>query len=130
MTVFRRPGAVLATLLFLVMGAAFLTQVVPYRQILDSQRQVNSARAQLAALEEDNEVLAADIAALQTDEEVEKLAREKLGYVRPGETAYIVLDPPGEATRPQPQTDNLVIPEKRTWVDVLWDFVSGGDENP
>jgi cell division protein FtsB len=130
MTVFRRPGAALATLLFLVMGAAFLTQVVPYRQILDSQRQVNSARAQLAALEEDNEVLAADIAALQTDEEVEKLAREKLGYVRPGEAAYIVLDPPGEETRPQPQTDNLVIPEKRTWVDVLWDFVSGGDENP
>lgn len=130
MTVFRRPGAALATLLFLVMGAAFLTQVVPYRQILDSQRQVNSARAQVAALEEDNEVLAADMAALQTDEEVEKLAREKLGYVRPGETAYIVLDPPGEEIRPQPQTDNLVIPEKRTWVDVLWDFVSGGDENP
>ena len=130
MTVFRRPGAALAALLFLVMGAAFLTQVVPYRQILDSQRQVNSARAQLDALEEDNEVLAADIAALQTDEEVEKLAREKLGYVRPGETAYIVLDPPREETRPQPQTDNLVIPEDRTWVDVLWDFVSGADQNP
>jgi cell division protein FtsB len=127
MTVFRRPGAVLATLLFLVMGAAFLTQVVPYRQILDSQRQVNSARAQLAALEEENEVLAADVAALQTDQEVEKLAREKLGYVRPGETAYIVLDPPSEETRPQPQTDNLVIPEERTWVDALWDFVTGAD---
>ncbi len=127
MTVFRRPGAVLATLLFLVMGAAFLTQVVPYRQILDSQRQVNSARAQLAALEEDNEVLAADVAALQTDQEVEKLAREKLGYVRPGETAYIVLDPPAEETRPQPQTDNLVIPPERTWVDALWDFLTGAD---
>ncbi len=127
MTVFRRPGAAVATLLFLVVGAAFLTQVVPYRQILDSQRQVSSARAQLAALEEDNEVLAADIAALQTDEEVEKLAREKLGYVRPGETAYVVLDPPEEETRPQPQTDNIVIPVERTWVDMLWDFVTGAD---
>ncbi len=127
MTVFRRPGAAGAALLFLLLGAAFLTQVVPYRQILDSQRQVNSARAQLAALEEDNEVLAADIAALETDVEVEKLAREKLGYVRPGETAYIVLDPPESETRPQPQTDNLVIPEERTWVDVLWDFVTGAD---
>ncbi|MCH7900896.1 MAG: septum formation initiator family protein [Acidobacteria bacterium] len=127
MTVFRRPGAAVVTLLFLVTGAAFLTQVVPYRQILDSQRQVSSARAELAALEEDNEVLAADIAALQTDEEVEKLAREKLGYVRPGETAYVVLDPPEEETRPQPQTDDLVIPEERTWVDMLWDFVTGAD---
>ncbi len=127
MTLFRRPGAALATLLFLVMGAAFLTQVVPYRQILDSQRQVSSARAQLAALEEDNELLAADIAALETDEEVEKLAREKLGYVRPGETAYVVLDPPEEATRSQPETDDLVIPEERTWVDMIWDFVTGSD---
>lgn len=127
MTLFRRPGAALATLLFLVMGAAFLTQVVPYRQILDSQRQVSSARAQLAALEEDNELLEADIAALETDEEVEKLAREKLGYVRPGETAYVVLDPPEEVTRPQPETDDLVIPEERTWVDMIWDFVTGSD---
>ncbi len=127
MTLFRRPGAALATLLFLVMGAAFLTQVVPYRQILDSSRQVSSARAELAALEEDNELLAADIAALETDEEVEKLAREKLGYVRPGETAYIVLDPPEEVTRPQPETDDLVIPEERTWVDMIWDFVTGSD---
>ena len=127
MTLFRRPGAALATLLFLVMGAAFLTQVVPYRQILDSQRQVSSARAQLAALEVDNELLAAGIAALETDEEVEKLAREKLGYVRPGETAYVVLDPPEELTRPQPETDDLVIPEERTWVDMIWDFVTGSD---
>jgi cell division protein FtsB len=127
MRIFRRPGAAFATLLFLVMGAAFLTQVVPYRQILDSQRQVNSARAQLAALETDNEVLSADVLALQTDAEVEKLAREKLGYVRPGETAYIVLDPPEEEKSPKPQTDNLDLPEKRTWVDQLWDFVTGGD---
>ncbi|MCZ6737282.1 MAG: septum formation initiator family protein [Actinobacteria bacterium] len=127
MTLFRRPGAALATLLFLVMGAAFLTQLVPYRQILDSSRQVSSARAQLAALEVDNELLAADIAALETDEEVEKLAREKLGYVRPGEIAYVVLDPPEELTRPQPETDDLVIPEERTWVDMIWDFVTGSD---
>ena len=127
MTMFRRPGAAVVTLLFLVTGAAFLTQVVPYRQILDSQRQVSSARAELAALEEDNEVLAADIAALETDEEVEKLAREKLGYVQPGETAYVVLGPPEEETRPQSQTDDLVIPKERTWVDMLWDFVTGAD---
>jgi cell division protein FtsB len=117
----------LTTLLFVFLGAAFLTQVVPYRQILESQRQVNSARAQLDALEAENERLAADVAALQTDEEVEKLAREKLGYVRPGETAYVVLDPPAAETEPLPQTDELVLPEQRTWVDVVWDFVTGAD---
>ena len=58
---------------------------------------------------------------------IEKLAREKLGYVRPGETAYVVLDPPESETRPLPQTDDLVFPEEPTWVDRLWDFVTGAD---
>jgi cell division protein FtsB len=95
-------GATIAAVLILLMGAAFLTQVVPYGQIVDSRRQVSSARAQLAALEAENAALEADIAALETDAEVEKLAREKLGYVRPGETAYVVLDPPGTSEETEP----------------------------
>ena len=49
----RRPGPALATLLFVLLGAAFVTQVVPYRQILDSNRQVEAAQESLAALEAD-----------------------------------------------------------------------------
>lgn len=119
----------MTTLLFLVLGAAFLTQVVPYRQILDSQRQVKSARAELAALEAQNERLAADVTALGTEGEIEKLAREKLGYARPGETAYVVLDPPAEETSSSSVTpsEEIVIPEERTWVETVWDFLTGAD---
>jgi cell division protein FtsB len=127
MTVLRRPGSAMAALLILVLGAAFVTQVLPYRQILDSQRQLNSARAHLASLESENALLMSDVAALQTDAEIEKLAREKLGYVRPGETAYVVLDPPEEETAPLPQTDGVVLPEESTWVDTVWDFLTGAD---
>ena len=125
MTLLRRPGAALATLLILLMGAAFLTQVVPYRQIVDTQRQVASARAELAALEAENAELSADVTALQTDQEIEKLAREKLGYVRPGETAYVVLDPPGadEAEPVAPPAS----PEDKTWVETVWEFLTGAD---
>lgn len=125
MTLLRRPGAALATLLILLMGAAFLTQVVPYRQIVDTQRQVAAARAELAALESENAELSADVSALQTDQEIEKLAREKLGYVRPGETAYVVLDPPGAE-----ETEPVVAPappEDRTWVETVWEFLTGAD---
>lgn len=126
MTMHRRPGPALLALLILLIGAAFLTQVVPYRQIIDSNRQVDETRAQLAALEQENAALQADVDALQTDAEIEKLAREKLGYVRPGETAYVVLDPPGSddtepaASSPQPADD-------KTWVDRLWEFLTGAD---
>lgn len=114
------------TLLLIVLGAAFLTQVVPYAQIIDSNNQVEDARNQLAALESENAELQADVDALQTDAEIEKLAREKLGYVRPGETAYVVLDPPGTSdTEPAPPPAEPA-PDK-TWVDKLWEFVSGAD---
>lgn len=126
MTLIRRPGVALVTLLFLLLGAAFITQVVPYRQIIDSQRQVTAAQERLATLEADNATLQADAAALNTDEEIEKLAREKLGYVRPGETAYVVLDPPG-SNQAQATEQEVLVVDDRTWVDHIWDFLTGGD---
>ncbi|MGH8914989.1 MAG: FtsB family cell division protein [Acidimicrobiia bacterium] len=126
MTILRRPGIALVTLLFILLGAAFLTQVVPYRQIMESQRQVSSAQDRLDALEAENETLQADVEALSTDEEIEKLAREKLGYARPGETAYVVLDPPGGTDTTPTTTPEPVAPDK-TWVDELWEFITGED---
>jgi cell division protein FtsL len=126
MTLLRRPGVALVTLLFLLLGAAFLTQVVPYRQIIDSQRQVGDAQARLTQLEEENAALQADVEALNTDAEIEKLAREKLGYVRPGETAYVVLDPPGSGHLAE-ETAEPFVADDRTWVERIWDYVSGGD---
>lgn len=127
MRLFRRRGGFMIALLFVVIGAAFLTQVVPYRQIIESRQQVDAAQGRLAALEADNKRLAADAAALETDAEVEKLAREKLGYVRPGETAYVVVDPPStdEVTEVAPDGDE--IEDVRTWVDKIWDFLTGAD---
>jgi len=126
MTVLRRPGVAVVTLLFLLLGAAFLTQVVPYRQIMAAQRQVTAAEERLASLQAENAALQADVDALGTDEEVEKLAREKLGYVRPGETAYVVLDPPGADDTPEEEAVAPPEPEL-TWVDRLWAFITGGD---
>lgn len=126
MTLLRRPGVALATLLFLLMGAAFLTQVVPYRQIVESQRRVNIARLELATLEEQNAALQARVEALSTPLEIERLAREKLGYVRPGEIGYVVLDPP-QTDEPPPAPPPIEIPEEKTWVERLWDFLTGAD---
>jgi len=109
------------------MGAAFFTQVVPYGQIVDSRRQVAEARQQLSDLEAENSSLRADVEALQTPGEIEKLAREKLGYVLPGETAFVVLDPPGtegDIAEQEPSSEPV---EDKTWVDELWEFLSGDD---
>ena len=127
MTVLRRPAALAITLVFMLIGAAFLTQVVPYRQIMESRQRVESAGDQLASLVSENRLLEADVDALNTDEEIEKLAREKLGYVMEGETAYVVIDPPNEDAITAPVAESAPVVPGKTWVDRLWDYVSGGD---
>lgn len=124
----RRSAVAVFTLALLVVGAAVVTNVVPYRQILEQRRQVATAAAQLDELKEENTVLAAQRDALQTPVEIERLAREKLGYVRPGEVAYVVLDPPevSTTTTTAPTEDPAPV-EDGSLVDTVWDFMTGAD---
>lgn len=126
MTLLKRPGAAISTLLIFLLGAAFVTQVVPYNQIVESRRQVAAARAELADLQSSNAELQADVEALHTDSEIERLAREKLGYVMPGETAFVVLDPPGTSDDARPAQPTPA-PVEKTWVDRVWEFLTGAD---
>ena len=49
---------------------------------------------ELASLRDENERLAADIAALRTDPAaIERIAREELGFARPGETVFLIREP-------------------------------------
>lgn len=125
----RRPAVVLFTLALIVVGLAVMTNVVPYRQIVEQRRQVEAASAELEALVEENEILTAQRDALETPVEIERLAREKLGYVRPGETAYVVLEPPHVPTttfddRPV-ETEEPV--EDESLFETVWNFISGAD---
>lgn len=124
----RRSAVAIFTLALVVVGAAVVTNVVPYRQILDQRRQVASAAAELEEIRDENAVLAAQRDALQTPVEIERLAREKLGYVRPGEVAYVVLDPPpGLTTTTVPPQSEPAPVEDESLLDTVWDFVTGAD---
>lgn len=124
----RRSAVAVFSLALLVVGAAVVTNVVPYRQILEQRRQVAAASAELEQIQEENSVLTAQRDALQTPVEIERLAREKLGYVRPGEVAYVVLDPPPAPTTTtvptQPQSSGV---EDESLLDTVWNFMTGAD---
>lgn len=123
----KRPAVALFTLALLVVGMAVLTNVVPYRQIVDQSRQVEAAAAELDALQEENAMLTARRDALQTPVEIERLAREKLGYVRPGEVAYVVLEPPALPTSTTTPVIEEEAVEDSTLLSAVWDFVTGAD---
>lgn len=54
---------------------------------------LTSLRAEVATLKAESKELERELAWLQTDEALEKLAREELGWVKPGETGVVVLAP-------------------------------------
>ena len=82
-------GVVLCT----IIGAMLFTSAYPLRHYLQY-------RANIKALTAEDSTLDAKIASLQretetlgTDAEVERLAREKLGMVRPGEQQFAIVAP-------------------------------------
>jgi len=111
----RLPGwLALAALVAVVVTAA---GIFPFRQIIADRRSVSLAQEKLLALREENGRLEEEVAALSSDVEVERLAREQFGLVLPGEIAYVVAAPEGEGT----------LPAEQPWWSDLWDFLTGGD---
>lgn len=121
----RRPRLAPVMAVLLLAALAFtVTGVFPFRQLFQQRQQVERAAEQLELLEAENQTLEDEIAALSTDEEVERLAREQFGLVRPGETAYTLIVPGDAAEEPvdeQPQVDD------RSWWEKIWSFVTGSD---
>ncbi len=94
----RRPSSrrIALVLVVVFVGAAALALVgFPTRAWWDQRQQLDRTAAELARLQQDNQRLGERITALQTDDaEIERVAREQLGMVKPGERAYAILPPP------------------------------------
>lgn len=108
-----------AAILALVLVAVVTTVAVPLRNYL-------SQRSELAAVHAQQEMLNDEIAelerrrALLTDPRyVEAQARERLRYVRPGETPYMVQLP-----TPTPAPEVAEEPDE-PWYTWLWESIAG-----
>lgn len=117
-----RPPRVLAILLASValIGVLFLF-VLPGRAYLAQRRTLTAAQTRVSVLTQANAKLDDQISKLQTDAEVERLARERYGLIKPGDTPYAVL--PSQAKTPSPgsssakKKSNPSLPA-RIWHDV------------
>ena len=106
----RRPlgftvwvGIVLAATIGLIAVTMF-----PLRQYLNQRNDITSARQRLVVITQENQHLAAQAQALNTDAEIERVAREQYHLVKPGENAYAVLPPSAPASLPDVWPYNLV----------------------
>jgi cell division protein FtsL len=119
-----------AAVLGLVLCAVVVSAALPLREYL-------SQRGQISALEQQQRAQKERVAALQEQQRrlsdparVAALARERLHFVLPGETAYVVVGPtaaPGAAAGADPAGAPAA---GGPWYSQLWDSVRAADTAP
>lgn len=114
------------TMLLLVAVALVFSNVFPFRQILAQEELVDQKEQTLAVLQEENARLSQAAEYLQTDQGVEKIARQDFGYVRPGEVAYVVVAPPEQEEYVPPPPEPIEELDRSWWQGVV-DFLTGRD---
>jgi cell division protein FtsL len=126
------PGrrTVWLAVLLIVALAITLAGIFPFRQMIAQHRQVATAEAQLIALSAENARLEDEITALSTPAEIERIAREQLGLVRPGETSYIVEAPPEREGSEPVTAEEGAAADARSPFEKVWDFLTGRDLAP
>lgn len=98
-----RARLVVAVLGSLAVIAVLAVAVFPTRLWMNQKRDIASAQHRVDVLHDANTKLQKRVDELATDSAVERLAREQLNLVKPGETAYAVL-PPTDGAKPRKAT--------------------------
>jgi len=99
--------------------AAFLV-FFPTRQLVAQRSRMERLESRLELLTQENRRLESEVDRLQDPAELELLARERLGLVRPGEQAYLLVPTPAPSAPPRPKA-----PDRRPWPSRAWDWLAG-----
>ena len=76
--------------------------LLPIRTYLSQRQELSAAERRVQVLSGQNGELAERVQRLNTDAEIERLAREQYSLVRPGEEAFALLPPPEPKPAPRP----------------------------
>jgi len=96
-TVDVSPGLARALLIavLVLIGLVFIAGDVGLLKLWGAQREMKSLSAKITELESRNALLSAEIERLRSDPfTIEKVAREKYGYLRPGDKVYRIVTLP------------------------------------
>ena len=79
--------------LLLLVVFLFIVYATQYLELVRARRQVAAINREIRVWEQKCREMEAEIAYLKSPEYVEKIARERLGLVYPGETPFVVARP-------------------------------------
>ncbi len=94
----RVPARALALAVLVI--ALLVASVYPIRTYLGQRAQIHTLEREALILERANGRLDHRVKSLHDPSELERLARECLGMVKPGETAFVLVPKGGHAATP------------------------------
>lgn len=99
----RPPRAGFSKLLLVLgVGVAAFLLFFPARQLVGQQQRIHQLEGRLEALQRENRELSQEVERLSDPEELELIARERLGLVEPGERLYAFTPTPSPEPTPEP----------------------------
>jgi cell division protein FtsB len=113
-----------AVFLAIAFCAVLLTLAVPLQQYLAQRGQLADLASQESAAK--NRVTALEHAQSQWQDPafIKQQARERLHFVKPGETAYVIIDPSQRSPAPvAPVPQQFAPPATGAWYGTLWSTV-------
>ncbi len=94
--------------------AAFLL-FFPAKQLVGQQERIHRLEGRLEALQRENRELSEEVERLSDPEELELVARERLGLVEPGERLYAFTPTPSPEPPPGPKAEGEEPIWSRAW---------------
>ncbi|HLS26364.1 MAG TPA: septum formation initiator family protein [Beutenbergiaceae bacterium] len=114
-------------MLFLVILIAFIVLAPTLRAFIAQAEQQRDLTSQIEAAEERNAELQRTLDRWEDPAFVQAQARERLGFVYPGETAYRVVDPEtvtGEEVESDQEDDGpVIVPQVGPWYITVTDSI-------
>jgi cell division protein FtsB len=87
---------------FVIFIGILFGAVYPTRTYLAQQRDLRAAHQKLTLFKQQNGHLEAEAKRLESDEEIERIARARFNLVKPGEEAYAIVPVPPKPGAPTP----------------------------
>jgi cell division protein FtsB len=114
---FGARGVILLALII----AMLFSSVYPLGRYFSLQREIGALELEEQRLDDSLESLQRQRALLLTDAEVERLARDRLGYVRPGEIPFAIADPRAAIDEPEPiLPPDEAVPDRSSTFERWW----------
>ena len=123
----RKRRGLLIPLALVVGLVVAAVDVFPVRQLIALNGEAETVEARLREVQDENARLGREIEALHSPIEIERIARADFGFVRPGETSYVVIyeDEPSPIELTEPVQEPP--PGSGGFWEALWNYVTGSD---